>query len=288
MDAKGSVTTIQDWLSGRAADAALGPAASRVVEILATQPHLASYASTADLAERASVNVATVVRTSRLLGFSGWPELRLELRSRYLSSLSASQVLAEHDGVAGNPASDAIRRDIENLETLARTVDLDAIRAVATAIHQARWTVVLGSGTFAAPGVQLVHAGTTMGLDMLLERHFGTHLANTVNRLGAGDCLVTVNLWWLPKQVLEAARIARERGATTCTITDLRSSPLVDASDLVIVVPSEGVIGFPSLTPAVAAVHAVLAELGRLGGARVRKAMERSDAVWQRMGLFGS
>ncbi|TCP54299.1 RpiR family transcriptional regulator [Tamaricihabitans halophyticus] len=285
MGAPGS-TTVQDWLAGRAGEVALGPAASRVVDILATQPHLASYASTADLAERAAVNVATVVRTARQLGFSGWPQLRLELRNRYLASLSAPQVLAEHGDNPSNPAAEAIQRDMESLALLARTVDMEAIRAIAGAITAASRTVVIGSGTFAAPGVQLAHASTSMGMDVLLERHFGTQLANTVTRLTKQDCLLAVNLWWLPKEVLEASRIAREQGVTTCAITDLGSSPLAEVSDHVIIVPSEGVSSFPSLTPAMAVVHGILAELTVLAGPECQRAMERTEAAWARMRLF--
>lgn len=280
------MTTVQDWVDSRAEGTSLGPAAHRVVKIVSTQPHLASYASTAELADRAGVNVATVVRTARVLGFSGWPQLRLELRSRYLSSLSAGQVLSEHQTHSGNPASEAIRRDIENLETLARALDLDTIRLIASAIHQSTRTIVIGSGTFAAPGVQLVHAGTSMGQDMLLERHFGTHLANTVNRMRATDTLIAVNFWWLPHQVLEATRIAAERGATTCIVTDQQTSPLTEVADHVIIVPSEGASSFPSLTAAMAVVHALLAELTQVAGTKARQAMTETESVWRRMGLF--
>lgn len=279
-------TTVQGWVSDLAHDAALGPAAARVVDILATQPRLASYASTAELATRAGVNVATVVRTARQLGFSGWPALRLEIRSRYLASLSSRQVYAEHDATVGTPVLDAIRRDIENLEMLATTVDVDTVNAVAAAIHAASKTVVVGSGTFAAPGLHLAHSGTSMGKEIVLERHFGTHLANTVTRLRPGDCLVTFNFWWLPRQVVEATETAHERGATTCVVTDRRSSPLTEAADHIVVLPSEGVSSFPSLTAASAVVHGILAELTRLGGDDARQAMERTEATWARMGLF--
>lgn len=278
--------SVQRWIADLAAATTTGPAATRVVDVLATQPHLASYASTAELASRAGVNVATVVRTARQLGFSGWPALRLEVRSRYLASLSARQVYAEHDAAVATPAIDAIRRDIENLETLAATIDVAALQAVAATIDAASKTVVVGSGTFAAPGLQLVHIGTTMGREMQLERHFGTHLANTVARMRPEDCLVAFSLWWLPRQVLEATEIANERGVSTCVVTDRRMSPLSELADHVVVVPSEGVSSFPSLTPAMAVVHGILAELTRLGGEDARQGVERTEAVWARMGLF--
>jgi len=282
------MTTIEEWVAARTGSVTLGPATRRVVEILVTQPQLASYASTAEMGSRARVNVATVVRTARMLGFSGWPELRLELRSRYLATLSANQVLAEHRGIASDPISAAIRCDIENLETLARTTDLAAVRAVAGAMHTARRTVVIGSGSFAAPGVQLAHIGQTMGRDVVLQNSFGTQLVNSLGRLRPGDCLVTVNLWWLPREVLEATRMAYEREITTCVVTDVRSSVVADVATHLVVVPSEGISSFPSLTPAMAVVHAVLAELAQLGGDETMRAMARAEADWSRMGLFTS
>jgi DNA-binding MurR/RpiR family transcriptional regulator len=281
------VNAIEEWLSHRVSRVRLGPSARRVADILTTQPHLASYASTADLAERAGVNVATVVRTARALGFTGWPDLRLELRSRYLGSPSANQLLAEHDQLsADDPVTAAIRRDMENLETLGRTVDVAEVRSIATAIHAADRTVVTGSGTFAAPGVQLAHGGTTMGLDIRLERHFGTALANTVARLRGNDVFVALNFWWLPQQLLDATRVAAERGATVCVVTDQRTSALTEPAKHVAVVPSEGASSFPSLTAAMSLMHALLAEIARLGGTGVRQAMSGSEDTWRRMRLF--
>jgi DNA-binding MurR/RpiR family transcriptional regulator len=278
--------TVEDCIADRTRQAELGPATRRVVEILGTQPQLASYASTADLAKRARVNVATVVRTARMLGFSGWPELRLELRSRYLATLSANQVLAEHRGVVSDPITAAVRRDIDNLETLARTLDVAAVREAARAIHEAPRTLVIGSGSFAAPGLQLAHLAQTMGRDVILQQHFGTMLVNSVNRLRPGDCLVTVNLWWLPREILEATTMAYEREIGTCVLTDSRSTALAEVAQHLIVVPSEGISSFPSLTAAMAVVHAILVELARLGGEETTEAMARAEAGWARMGLF--
>lgn len=281
------MTAIQDWVSRRVEGVGLGPAAERVVSILVTQPHLASYATTADLAARANVNVATVVRTSRQLGFTGWPELRLELRSRYLASLSATEMLTEHVGTAGDPVTDAVRQDIANLQLLARTLETDVVRSIAAAIRQARQTLVIGSGTFAAPGLHLAHACTTMGLDVRLERHFGTQLANAVHRLGPEDCLVVVSLWWLPRQVLQATGIASERQSTVCVLTDMRTSPLAEHANQMLVIPSEGASTFPSLTAASSVVHALLAEMVKLGGEESRQAILGAEETWSRMDLFG-
>ena len=280
------MTAVQDWVSERAAEVALGPKALRVVEVIKAQPNLAAYASTADLASRAGVNVATVVRTAQGLGFAGWPQLRLELRSRYLASLSVNQVLREHAGVVGDPVVDALRRDVENLETTGRNVDTVAIRDLAGAIVAARRTLVVGSGSFAAPGLYLSYIAGTMGYDITLERHGGTQLASQITRLSQGDCLIIFNLWWQPREIVAAARLSREQGVTIGLITDRLSSALADCADHLIVVPSEGVSSFPSLTPTVAVVHALLSEAARLGGPAVETALKRTESAWSRLRIF--
>ncbi|MDA2803744.1 MurR/RpiR family transcriptional regulator [Nocardiopsis suaedae] len=274
-----------DWIEEALAGGRLGRAAERVVRVLRDDPRFASYASTAELAARAGVNVATVVRAAQQLGFSGWPALRVELRSRYLASLSADEVMAEHAGTA-DPVRDAVRSDREALRTLDRTLEPERVRALAQALHGARRTLVLGSGTFAAPGLQLAHAAGIMGYDVELRDTGGTALLAAVSRLGEGDLVVVCDLWRVPRVIRSAARMAAERSVATAVITDRRDSPLVEGAAHVIVVPSEGVGMFPSLTPVMAVVHALLAELGRIGGEEALQAVRRTEALWEQAGLF--
>ncbi|MGH1554141.1 hypothetical protein ACRAWF_25925 [Streptomyces sp. L7] len=74
--------TIEAWLTDRTRGT-LGPQAGRVVHVLARAPQFAGYSSAREVAERAGVNVSTVVRTAQQLGFDGWPQLREELRARF-------------------------------------------------------------------------------------------------------------------------------------------------------------------------------------------------------------
>jgi DNA-binding MurR/RpiR family transcriptional regulator len=277
---------MSDWIVAALAGGRLGRAAERVVRVLRDEPRFASYASTAELAERAEVNVATVVRAAQALGFAGWPALRLELRSRYLASLSAGEVLAEHAGADADPVRAALRADVEGLRLLESTIDVDTVRALAATLHRARRTVVLGSGTFAAPGLQLAHAASTMGYDVQMRDLGGTALVNVLSKMGADDLLVACDLWRLPTALRSAAGIARERSVPVAVITDRRDSPLVAGAAHVVVVPSESVSMFPSLTPSMAVVHAILSELARLGGESVLRAVRDAERLWEQAELF--
>lgn len=264
----------------------LGPKSRQVVQLLVTRPEFASYASANEVATGSSVDATTVVRTARALGFSGWPDLRQELRSRYLASLNATQVLTEHEGRSSDPIVDALRSDIDSLTLASRTVDVAAVRAVASSIASARRTIVIASGAFSGPAYQLVHVAAFMGLDIQFVQRGGTTLVNALARLGVDDCLVTVNFWRLLREIHDAMAVAHDAGVTTCTITDLHGSSLTQHADHTVTVPTEGTSHFPSLTATMAVTHALLAEITVSLGERARTHMRRAEALWNRMDLM--
>ena len=283
------IASIEDWLNEHVDTAApLGTQSVRVLDVLRTQPRFASHASTAAVASAANVNVSTVVRAAQALGYSGWPQLRKELRNRYLESLSATEVLIEHEGLISEPASDAIRSDIASLTALTRTIDLPTLKRVAATIHGARRTLVTGTGTFAAPGIQLAHSCLLAGMDVHLERQGGTALAAQVARMHHEDCLVIFNFWRLPRETLACAKAALSRGVKLCVVTDRKSSQLASLATYSLLVPSEGVSAFPSLTPAVSLVHGLVAEILSLGGTTATEQIANAEMVWKQMDLFDS
>lgn len=279
---------VQAWLRVRLGEREASTGALKVLRVLSSRTREMSYASTADAARMAGVNAATVVRAAQLLGFSGWPALRAEARSRYLSGLSASQVLNEHASVADTPARAALHADVRNLQELAQVLDPAQLERVARLLHDAGSTLVIGSGSFAAPGLQLAHIAQTVGYDVRLHREGGTSLLNAASLLRAGDCLVVFRLWRSPKELLIAAQVAVERGARVVVVSDQSSAPVVEVADELVLVPSEGVSMFPSLTASMTVVHALLASLVAMDEQRARRSSDHVEARWVEAGLFPS
>ncbi|WP_370185874.1 MurR/RpiR family transcriptional regulator [Rhodococcus wratislaviensis] len=249
--------TIEEWLAGRGRETR-GASAERVVNVLVRTPHFATYSSVGEIAERAQVNVSTVVRTAQQLGFDGWPSLREELRAVYLSSVTSDS--SNSDDIT-DPAAQMLRQDATNLAALNTPENREAIHATAQAIRTARRTLVISSGSGAAPAHILSYLGSVMGYDIRLAAGPPTVQAAQIARLQPGDCLITLNIWRLTRALRDLTRLGRARGATVSVVTDLKVSPLAADADHLIVAPIEGIAALPSLTSMVATVHAILAEL---------------------------
>ncbi|WP_455352569.1 MurR/RpiR family transcriptional regulator [Streptomyces sp. SYSU K217416] len=272
--------SIESWLTGLDGYASLGPQAGRVVKVLAREPGFAAYAAAREVAERAGVNVSTVVRTAQQLGFDGWPGLRQDLRDCYIDSLSAGGL---GTGPATDPAVQMLRRDAANVAALMEPVTTEAIRAVAGVMASARRTVIAGSGSAAGPAHVLAYPGMAMGYDIQLALGAATVQAAQVTHLGKGDCLLVINMWRLTRAQLALTRLAHEAGVTVCVLTELRSTPLADHADHVIVVPTEAVRGLTSVTAMVSAVQAIVAELAEPAAVR---AFSRVERAWHDMNLI--
>jgi DNA-binding MurR/RpiR family transcriptional regulator len=272
----------REWLAGLIDNVRLTPRAHDVARILATNPRAGAFAPASQLAKEAGVNVATVVRFAQALGFSGWKEFQLHFRHRYLGSLLPSDLARDrYEEAEGSPFEAALHHDLQNIQGALSTVDRATLAEVVKAIGQARKTLVVSSGSYAAVAHVLVHGANVMGYDARLETRGGPHVIAALSSLGTKDCLVAVSFWRLVRHVVVTAEECNRRGVPTVAITDSIFSPLARAADHTLMVPTESVSWFQSMSAALSVVYGLLAELHEFGGARADEAIRDAEALYE-------
>ncbi len=281
----GSADSYEDWLRERLPVRGLRGKAAAVLEVLLSQPRRASFGSAQELAQLAGVNVATVTRTAQALGFAGWPALQQELRARYLSSLSAGQVAAEHRGT-GSPSSRSLRRDLDSLAVLNRRLDESVLLTIAEAMAAARHTVIVADGSYAAVGLALAHNARLAGYPVRAVTAGDAELANAMAAIGEGDVLIAISFWRLYQSTVLAANEARSRGVRVFALTDAASPALASAAEQVVIVPAEGEAFFPSLMAGIAVAQALVTQLAAVDPARTGASIEAAEAMWAKFGLL--
>lgn len=285
LDINGSGISSHAWLGDALPDVPLTKAQSRVVEVIRRNPQLSSYADIAEIAQRADVNNSSVVRTAQHLGYRGWPDLQRELRSRYLVMISTEDTLTEH-GETRSPLHEAINHDIENLRLTLDSNTPEEAEAAIAALAAAKSITVVGIGSFAGPASVMAHLGSTMGYPISLESRAGPHLASSTNSLGPGDVLVVINMWRSVKQIIIAAEAAKQAGATVVAISDLRRGRLATAADHLLVVASEGISFFQSVTAANSLVYGLLAGMEAAHPERSRATIRRTQQLWKDLDIY--
>ncbi|MCR1161741.1 MurR/RpiR family transcriptional regulator [Paenarthrobacter sp. UW852] len=279
-------STLTEWLDDRVQGRKLAARQMQVIGILRSQPRLASYGSVSDIAAVAASNASTVTRTAQSLGFKGWVDFQFELRSRFLASLSAVEVAAEHNGHISSPAQAAVSTDRANLAHFERTLDANTVHEIAKLIAGARQTFIIAAGSYAIPGKALEHNAIIAGYNVRLLDADVAALTNAIARLGAEDLVIAISLWRVYDSTMRAVDIAHNLGTPIVSITDSAGSPVAVHADHRIVVPTEGAGFFPSLTGAVTAVQAIAVELASLDRERSNLNIAASERTWDQMRIM--
>ena len=194
----------------------------RVAETVAGDPAGCAALTVTGLAERTGTSEATVVRTSRLLGYPGYRDLRLAL-----AALAAQQATGSAPAVTADIAVDDSLIDVvaklaqEERQCHADTataLDVTQLEAAVAALASARRIDVYGIGASNLVAQDLVQKLLRIGL--IAHAHSDPHLAVTnAVQMRARDVAIAITHSGRTTDVIEPLRVAFEHGATTIAIT---------------------------------------------------------------------
>ncbi len=200
-----------------------------------------------ELSQACGCSEATVVRFSRKLGFNGYQELKLSLAQDSERKIITPYITAE-DGCFD--IFEKVCNDVYlSLERTKKALSAAEMAAAAEKIAAAGKVVLIGLGSSASVASdasdKLLRAGKSSA------SYSDTHMQMVaVSRLGKNDVLVGISQSGLSKDIVEAMREAKNRGATTVAVTSKEKTPLTKQSDIVLMTDTEEVrhsaLGFSS------------------------------------------
>jgi DNA-binding MurR/RpiR family transcriptional regulator len=277
--------TLADWLHALVPPGGLGRQGNAVIQAILDEPEKASYEGVAAVAAIADVNVGTITRTAQSLGFSGWPDLRLEIRKRFLEHLGSSTAASRLEPVI--PVLRSLARDRDNLAAAVGAVDVAAVERIAAAIAagDTRRIYFVAESTYFAIALALAQTARLIGYDVEAVGPSSLEISNRLPHLGADDVVVIIAHWRYFGNAQQTGKAARERGARAFLISDTRSPDPRSWSAGTVRVPAEGPTFFPSLVPCLSVGQALIAELAALDPDRAAAAIADANAYWRRFGL---
>ena len=214
----------------------LPPAERRAADVLLARFDRLDAETTASIAKAARVDPATVVRTSRRLGFEGFEALKLAAAR---ASGVTTSVAGVNDESERSDEAALVRRsmlgDAQQIAAAADAVDADTLASIARSLVNAELAVFSAAGG----------SGTLLGLAALRFLALGVRVgwyadsqaqltaASLLDRSGA---VLALSRSGRTPEVLAVVRAASERGAEVSVITSARKSPLAALADRVVVI----------------------------------------------------
>ena len=237
----------------------------RVADVLLSEAGVAIHESVGQLAGRARVSPATVVRLSRRLGYEGFAALKIAIAQEEGGANQFGHPPAAIDASAALHLR-VMEADAQSIRRAAHSVDGIAFLRARDAIAQAGEVLFSGVGGSAALAALAVFRFSALGVRASTSDALSQHLR--AGTLGAGDVCVAISHTGESRDTIEAVSTAGAMGATTIGITSFAGSPLTQAVDVALVCADEQDAGARelfanpvALVSALGALHAGVALL---------------------------
>lgn len=212
----------------------LTPAEKRVAEFLIASPKEATGMSLQKMAKRCECGEATVVRLCHTIGVSGYAELKRLLARQLLSppSKEETDIFGATHGMSQIVES-VFRLNILNLRKTLEVAAMEEYEHACEVLSYARKICFFALGDAMFPCNYACLRFRRLGYECYADSDADVQIVNAYN-MREGDVAIAISHSGRSKQVLEAMRIAKERGAVTICITKAGKSELTKYSDIVL------------------------------------------------------
>ena len=216
---RGTLAVISDALPQ------LKGSAQKAAQFILNAPRESINLTITELAVRAAVSEASIVRFAQALGYSGFHALKIGLAEDLVSPM----LLVHEDLTADDTPADAVQKamtaGMRSLEDTVRILQAPVLEAAIQALCAARNIELFASGNSIPLAMDLNFRLTKIGL------HSRFSIDPTVQEMYASltcpeDVAVGISHTGSSKDTVYALELAKQRGATTVCITNHSESPL--------------------------------------------------------------
>lgn len=275
----------------------LSPQLQSGARYILERPDEVAFTSMRQLADRAGVQPATMVRLAQKLGLDGYEALREPFRDELRKQPSGygrrARQLQERTGrrsggrALNHLAGEMMSADRENLSLTLQAIGGDGLAATSTVLAKSRRLYVLGMRSL-YPAAYYTHYACSLFRDnvVLLDGPGGT-FADGLRGISDQDAMLIFSLEPYSSDVVEAATYAVECGAEVVAVSDSLVSPMASLTPHLLLVGTDGPALFKTVVPAMAVAQALVAQMLAQGGqaaldtvAQSEQQLDRFETYW--------
>lgn len=218
----------------KAALPALPPAEQRVAKLLLADPRAFANLPVSELADRSHVSKPTVVRFCRSVGYDGLADFKLKLAGSVNEGVPFVHRAVDEDDKPGDlivkVVDNAVAALLHYRNDAASHAFERAILALTAAGRDHKRIEFYGVGNSGIVAMDAQHKFFRLGVNTFACSDGHIQLMSAT-MLGPGDCAVIISNSGRSRDLMDAAEIARKKGATTIIIT-ASGSPLAQMGQL--------------------------------------------------------
>ncbi|WP_035571929.1 MurR/RpiR family transcriptional regulator [Halonatronum saccharophilum] len=225
---KGILTKIKQGLK------TFKPSEEKIARFILDNPDRAIGLSITDLANFSGTSEASVVRFCKTLDLKGYKDLKLSI-SYDLSTSSDKEGIIHEKIKIGDKPNDILAKisagSMQAIEDTKEVLSLDNLEKAIDKISESKRIYIFGIGASAIVGLDLQYKFMRINIPTFAFLDSDMQLTSATN-MEEGDVAIGISTSGRTKDVIEALKEGKKRGATTIAITQYGQSPILEFSDI--------------------------------------------------------
>jgi len=236
----------------------------KVADFLLENLELVALLPIKDVAEKAEVSEASIVRFAQLLGYSGYKELKDELSTTLKNQLSPIEHY--HLAITEKQKTPDIfklvaHNVITNINDTIKSIDFNTFsNAVDSIIAAQRINCI---------GIELSHHLSRLMTFLLRQYSYDAHYLSTdflkyreqIAYMTPNDLLIAFSFSPYSRETVEGVAFARDRGIPSIAFTDKKTSPIREFATYTLQIKTDNIMFSNSLGAVVTVINAIIIEL---------------------------
>lgn len=192
--------------------------------------------NTYDLGEKCGVSQASVVRFSKKLGFSGFPEFKIALSSDMGRIEGQQNETFIRDAIKIDDDSKKIAKKVvfENIDTIEDTyklIDFAAIDKAVEIIDKSKRIFILGVAFSGLTAKDLQYKLLELGKSAIYEGDIHIQFSN-ISTIGEGDAVFVISQGGKTLDIFNLLKEVKRRGVPIISLTKFSQNPIRDIADI--------------------------------------------------------
>ncbi|WMJ84730.1 MurR/RpiR family transcriptional regulator [Oscillospiraceae bacterium LTW-04] len=207
----------------------------RVINFIIDNPVRAAMATINQLSTESGVSTATIVRTTIALGYGSYSDFQRKLQSHlmlYAVPLRRIESLSEgNDSEKAYAVNTILQQQIDNLVQTSSHITEQQVDDSVKILKKASHIYIIAERNCRVTAYYLYHNLNRITDRVDLLTYYDFNLPEHLHRIKPGDAVISICMPRYAARIVNATRIAKERGASVISITDAATSPLAEYSD---------------------------------------------------------
>lgn len=212
------------------------PSEQKIAGYILDNPKEAKELSIVGMAQQSETSEASVVRFCRTLGLKGYQDLKIAISIGAMKKSGEEKIIHEMINADDSPSvilNKLSAGSIQAIEDTSNVLNPSSLSEAIDAIDKAERIYLFGTGASSIVALDAQYKFSRINIPVFM--FFDNHIQRTsVVHLTEKDVAIGISHSGRTREVVDNLSIAKERKATTISITQYGRSPIQEVSDIVL------------------------------------------------------